>query len=517
MVSSNSKKLRINGPSNNPFITLDRVTIRVREQRLFSGSSWSIGLGQNWAVIGPNGSGKTSLVRAIAGWVPIVKGKIHYHHPTVSPQNIGYLSFETQRNLISREERRDESRCFSGQFNNHLTVRELLEIEADGHTTPTADNRRIIKQLDLAELVGRPVRGLSTGEIRRVLIAQQILKRPPLLILDEPFDGLDTRSRAKLTSTFEQLMDGETQIILVTHRLREIPPGISHILGVNTGQVVFQDERIRLGSGDLLRIYGFGNHSIVSSPKQRRIKHRKHPRIGQKIIDMQDVTVGYDGVAVISHLNWTVRSGENWAVLGPNGAGKSTLLSLIFGEHPQAYANSIKLFGRQRGSGESIWEIKRHIGLVSSEFQIRYRKKILAAEVVLSGFFDSVGLYRRVSDPQRLIAATWMEQLGCSHLAGRWFQLLSQGEQRLVLLARAMVKSPRLLILDEPCQGLDLTARQRILHLLDGLGFGSKTQLLYVTHQPDERLDCITHVLQFEETTLGTYRVRSSAAVPSGN
>lgn len=509
-MSSNAKRLRINGPSNNPFITLDRVTIRVREQRLFNGSCWSIGIGQDWAVIGPNGSGKTSLVRAIAGWLPIVEGKIHYHQPSMAPQDIGYLSFESHRNLISREERREESRSFSGQFNNHLTVRQLLKIEFDGQTAPSTGSGGEIDQLDLAELLGRPIRGLSTGEVRRVLIAQQILKRPPLIILDEPFDGLDTRSREKLTSILDRLMEAEIRIILVTHRLREIPSRISHILGVKSGRVVFQGERRGLGNGDLLRIYGFGNHPIAPWPNQRGTNYRKQRRSGQKIIDMQDVTVGYDGMTVISRLNWTVRSGENWTILGPNGAGKSTLLNLIVGDHPQAYANSIKLFGRQRGSGESIWEIKRHIGLVSSEFQIRYRKKLLAGEVVLSGFFDSVGLYRSVSGSQRRMATVWMERLGCSHLAGRWFQLLSQGEQRLVLLARAMVKSPRLLILDEPCQGLDRTARQRILHLLDGLGFDSKTQLLYVTHQPDERLACITHVLQLEETTSGTYRVRSA-------
>lgn len=499
-----------------PFITLDRVTIRVRDQQLFTGSSWTIGTGQHWAVIGPNGAGKTSLVRAIAGLVPVVAGNIYFHNPTMVPQDIGYLSFETHRNLISREENRDEARSFSGDFKNHLSVRELLGGQTQRITSPSTGIRRLIDKLDLTELLQRPVRGLSTGEVRRVLIGREILKAPQLLILDEPFDGLDIRRQEQLTAILNRLMGGATQIILVTHRLEEIPARINHILGVKNGRIKFQGGRRTLDSDCLFRLYDAVKHSDKSWPDRAQINHRGRMAPKQVIIEMQDVTVNYGDQAVIRNLNWTVRAGENWAILGPNGSGKTTLLSLLAGDNPQAYANTVRLFGRQRGSGETIWDIKQPIGLVSSEFQIRYRKSLLAADVVLSGFFDSVGLYRKASSNQRHIAAAWMKRLGCSHIAERLFHLLSQGEQRLILLARAMVKSPQLLILDEPCQGLDRAARHRLLRVFDQVGFDSGVQLLYVTHQPEEWLACITHILRFKKMPSGVYGAYSEMAPAQG-
>jgi len=503
--------VRINKSLDRPLITLDRVTLRVRDQRLFSGCCWTIGFGQHWAVIGPNGAGKTALVGSVAGVVPVVAGNITYHDPGMVPQDIGYLSFETHRSLIAKEERRDESRCFSGNFQNYLTVRELLLRQADSKNSQSVDLQKLINHLDLTELLGRPVQGLSTGEVRRVLIAREIIKVPPLLILDEPFDGLDICRREQMMSMLNRLMGGATQIILVTHRLAEIPPRITHIIGVRNGRMAFRGERGKIHSDRLARLYDSDRHPQPGHLWSVRSIFNHHPRssTAQVLVEMQDVTVRYGDVTVISHLNWTVRSGENWTILGPNGSGKTTLLSLLSADNSQAYANDIRLFGRKRGSGETVWDIKQHIGLVSSEFQIRYRKQLSAEDVVLSGFFDSVGLYRRASFNQRRMAARWMKRLGCSDLANRQFHLLSQGEQRLVLLARAMVKSPRLLILDEPCQGLDRTARHRLLTLFDHLGFDFGVQLLYVTHHPEDRLACITHILRFEKMSTGAYRAQS--------
>jgi molybdate transport system ATP-binding protein len=214
------------------------------------------------------------------------------------------------------------------------------------------------------------------------------------------------------------------------------------------------------------------------------------------LIEMRRVNVRYGSEVILADVDWTVRRGENWAVLGPNGAGKTTLLGMIAGDHPQAYANEIYLFGRRRGSGESIWEVKAPIGMISPEFQIRYRKGITALEVVLSGFHDAVGLYRRCSPMERETERDWLRHMGIADRADRPFPHLSHGEQRLVLLARAMVKSPALLILDEPCQGLDRENRRRFLSLIEGVGRHTATHLLYVTHHPDEVPDCITHVLR---------------------
>ena len=195
-------------------------------------------------------------------------------------------------------------------------------------------------------------------------------------------------------------------------------------------------------------------------------------------------------------MNWKFCEGENWAILGPNGAGKSTLVKLITGDHPQAYANHIRLFGRRRGSGESIWDVKRHIGLISSELQTRYRQGIQVIAVIRSGFFDSVGLYRRCSAAQEDLADRWLANIGLEDKRSLPFDRLSYGERRLVLLARAMVKAPRLLVMDEPCQGLDPENRKQILSLVDQICRRGTTHLLYITHLPEEIPQAVTRVLK---------------------
>jgi molybdate transport system ATP-binding protein len=198
------------------------------------------------------------------------------------------------------------------------------------------------------------------------------------------------------------------------------------------------------------------------------------------------VTVTYGGLVVLGQLDWIFRAGENWALTGPNGAGKSTLIRLITGEIEQAYSNEIYVFGKKRGTGESIWDIKRRIGVLGTELQLLYRKGISAFDVVVSGFYDSIGLYRRPDSEKRHNAEKIMERMKLTHLAGRIFDSLSFGEQRLVLMARAVVKSPRLLILDEPCQGLDARNRSRVIELADSIGASGDIQLLFVTHYRNE-------------------------------
>ena len=211
---------------------------------------------------------------------------------------------------------------------------------------------------------------------------------------------------------------------------------------------------------------------------------------------MQAIHVAYGGKPIISNLDWTVNWGENWAVLGPNGSGKTTLLNLITGDNLQGYANRIDLFGKPKGSGESVWEIKQRIGLVSADLQLHYRKSITAREVVQSGFFDSVGLFRFCTPQQRETADCWIQRLQIENLGDMIFDRLSNGERRMVLVARALVKHPDLLILDEPCQGLDINNRQRVLSLVDTVGRSKTTGLILVTHYEEEIVPSITHTLR---------------------
>jgi molybdate transport system ATP-binding protein len=217
------------------------------------------------------------------------------------------------------------------------------------------------------------------------------------------------------------------------------------------------------------------------------------------LVELHGASVSYGNVAILDGVDWTVRAGERWALLGPNGAGKTTLLSLIVGDNPQAYANRIWLFGRRRGSGESIWEVKQQIGWVAPELHLYHPRRITTNDVVCSGFFDTVGLYRRPSPQQRHRATRWMENLGISELAGLPMDEISEGEQRLVLIARALVKEPLLLVLDEPCQGLDEQHRDMVVQTIEALGSTPDTSIIYVTHDRDALPRNLTHMLKLDQ------------------
>ena len=228
-------------------------------------------------------------------------------------------------------------------------------------------------------------------------------------------------------------------------------------------------------------------------------KKQENHGSGPVLVNMKNTSVSYGHTRVLHNINWTMRQGENWAVLGANGAGKTTLLSLILADNPQAYANEITLFGKRRGSGESVWDIKRNIGWVSPELQAYHQKQTTCFNAVCSGFFDSVGLYKTCSPEQISMAQHWLSSFGLWHLADHPVGTVSAGEQRLVFLARALVKHPALLVLDEPCQGLDFNNRSRIINLLDQLCLQTPVNLIFVTHHFDEMPQAITHVLKLAQ------------------
>jgi len=492
---------------NSPLITLERVTLRLGDRMLLPGTSWEIRTGENWAILGPNGSGKSALARAIQGDCPHVRGKLIRHDPEAEGKRIGYVSFELQEEILAREELREDERFFSGR-GHELTAGELLRgKEGD----PTALDR-LVEILDLRPLLGHGIRTLSNGENRKLLIARALLPAPKILILDDPFAGLDAGSRPSLAAAVTKLMREGTQIILVAQRPEEVIPGISHVLLIQNGRVaaagmreeVLTPARIRRFTGKAkalpkIRLPLEHGDTLRQDAVRGDTLRQDVPIRTDLLVEMRNIHVTYGEYVVFNGLNWTVRRGENWAVVGPNGSGKSTLLSLITGDNLQVYANEVYLFGKRRGEGESIWEIRRRIGVVSPELQLRYRKPARVREVVLSGFFDSIGLYRRPNLEQEAIADHWLTIFGMADRADRLFTRTSYGEKRLALIARAMVKSPELLILDEPCQGLDGANRERVLALMEGIGERTETGLIYITHHEEEMIPCIGHILKLQK------------------
>jgi molybdate transport system ATP-binding protein len=492
---------------------------------MFQNGSWRCHSDEHWAILGPNGAGKSTFVRALWGGIPLRSGRIlfHFSDSKTEPQSIsqkdaiGYVSFETHQRLIEHEEMQENLRAFANQTEEVTTAKDVIfsGILANRTLTLEDDTRceRIADLLNIRPLLQKNITSLSTGEMRKTLIARALIKAPKLLILDEPFDGLDETARQSLSESINHLMTGSVRVILVVHRLEEIASQITHVLFIKEGQLFMQGPKeYLLTSENISQLYGCqlqlerdNGRYLASFWKDGRdvkdtppISERKPSPLPDVLIEMRDTTVQYQGHVVIDHLNWVMRQGENWAILGPNGSGKSTILKLILGDNLQGYANQVILFGRQKGTGESLWEIKKRIGAVSSELQIQYRKKMSAYDVIASGFYDSIGLYQYPTPDQKKIVDQWVQLLGIEDIAHQSFQHLSYGQKRMILLARAMVKSPVLLIVDEPCHGLDIPNRKRILDILERIGH-TQTQLLYVTNHGEEVLNCVTHVMRLQK------------------
>jgi molybdate transport system ATP-binding protein len=493
-----------------PLVSLNQVTLRVRDRRILAGTSWEVRIGQHWAVLGPNGAGKSTLVRALVGDVPVVRGEIFPSEPSRLRQQAACVSFERQRALMAWEDRQQEHLYFSGVLDGGARVEDLLRVSHAEAGRGTAD---LLRRVRIEALLERRLGDLSSGEMRRFQIAMALAASPRLLILDEPFEGLDQEARTDLANLINEVMDSERSVVLVTHRRSEIPPRITHAIGVKAGQVAFQGRREDVLSPERMESL-FARRPLATGepPTAPGPGAPLQLRSSEALVDLHNVTVRHKSVVVFENLSWRVRPGEHWAICGPNGSGKSSLLSLVVGDHPQAYAHAVRVFGKLRGGGGSIQELKAGIGLISPELQVRYRKAITAIEVALSGFFDSVGLYRRSSPAQEATARFWMDQLGIRGLAAKRFNHLSHGEQRMVLLARAMVKPPRLLVLDEPCQGLDTGNRQLILQAVDRIAATGATTILFVSHHADETPACITHRLNLIRQGAGPSRAVLSAA-----
>ena len=488
-------------PHPKPLITLDNITVRVGGRWLLKGLSWQIKTNENWIVWGPNGAGKTTVVKAILGQLPVVRGRILRHYqkdPGQAPdvRNIAYISSDQQTHLYLREQLLDEMTHFSGNSNLATSAWKILHAVSNSDPNQTDE---VIRQLGIAPILAKPVKVLSAGEMRKLLISRALITKPRLLILDEPYNALDAEFQSRLTYILNRLAADGVQMILITHRPQEIPPAFTHLLHLYASEAIWQ--------GPLQGFFESKPEKAIKTPlkngtkdrsvRPRNIVHRADPA-ATPLIRMRNVSVSYGPHRILSQVNWTVNPGENWALIGPNGAGKSTLLRLIIGEDLQGYANDLMLFGRSKGSGESVWEIKQQIGYVSDDVQLRYQKKMTSFDVVCSGFFDSIGLYRHCSHDQREVARKWMAKTGIEGLSRQRFSELSFGQQRLVLIVRAVVKTPRLIILDEPCNGLDPANRHMDLVILDVIGQSDATNLLYVSHRPEEIPNCITHQLHIE-------------------
>ncbi len=465
-------------------IHIKGVIPRLPELRFQYPIDWAINEGEHWAIIGPNGAGKSLLIDILQRKYAIKEGEIEWTGRNALHESIKSISFKDIYSLADCRNSYYQQRWHSTETEDVPFVSDLL--------TGIDKNEEIYELLrffNIEDLLPKRLIFLSSGELRKFLIIRSLLFRPQLLILDNPFIGLDTSSRLFLTEMLQQMsaLKG-VQIILLLSNPQDIPQMITHILPVKdkkclpvqTREAFLRDQEL------IIDLFPSEAKDFVFEKTDLPIEEKKEPSSHQITLRMENISIKYGERSILKNLNWEIKNGEKWALSGPNGSGKSTLLSLIYADNPQAYANTFYLFDRKRGSGESIWDIKKRIGYVSPEMHLYYNQNVPSIQIVGSGFFDSIGLHRKCNEQQQILAEKWMSIFSIDHLKKRLFLTLSSGEQRLVLLARAFVKDPDLLILDEPLHGLDINNKKKVANIIESFCSRQGKTLIYVTHYPHE-------------------------------
>lgn len=463
------------------------------QTQLLNIANWNFQPGEVWCVLGNNASGKSQLAAAICG--ELKSGKCQIEDPPTSP---AWVSFETLQSAYEREIANDDT-DFLDRIDLGSTGLELL-LESGASESQARSQAEFF---GISHLLDRGCRSFSSGELRRIQILATILSEPGLLILDEPFDALDSKSRQASDRFFGQLSASGQPMLLLVNRRDDISEWTTHLALLANGSCIARGPREEiLASPACEQLLAFGQRALPELPAPPD-DDQLH---SDPLLAFHSVGVRYGDAVQFQGFDWTLRPGEHTLVHGPNGCGKSTLLGLITGDHPQCYANDIQIFGYQRGTGESIWDIKRQLGIVSPSLHRDYRARGNIETVAFSGFFDSIGLYAQPTTQQRQTANQWLEVLGLIDFAKRPFSTLSFGQQRLALIARALVKQPPLIILDEPTQGLDDLNRHLVLASLESLASLQRTTLIFVSHREDEHLSLFKQRLQFSEDTSGNAR-----------
>lgn len=494
---------------NTTLLSIDHATLKLGNTIIFSDLNFSVNRGENWALIGESGSGKSALLQMIAGKLHISAGNIHYyfhedylkeHHPDDAHLTfhklIGFVEPRHHfRNLSNTSDFYYQQRYNSSDSENALTVEEYLgSIKHYSEMPGYWDLARVMKILHLEVLKTKQLIKLSNGETKRLLIAAALIKNPVILLLDNPLTGLDVQTRAEFDRIIADIIASGITIIMATSPF-EIPAAITKVAVLKEG-VISQQMAVKDFDSSSFAKADKGNLDIEELSALLNIK--PIPSY-EWIVRMTNINITYGEKEILKNVDWRIGQGDRWALLGPNGAGKSTLLSLVNADNPQAYANDIILFDRKRGTGESIWDIKNKTGFVSPELYQYFPTDNSCLQVIESGFYDTMGLFRPSDSKKSAIALRWMKALEIDLYARVLLKNIPASAQRLCLLARALIKNPTLLIFDEPCQGMDLHQQMHFKMLVDTICELSNVTLIYVTHYQNEIPDSVDKVLKLDK------------------
>ncbi|ORX57531.1 P-loop containing nucleoside triphosphate hydrolase protein [Hesseltinella vesiculosa] len=446
---------------------------------------------QRLVIVGPVNAGKTTLAETLAGRhsvQPLESAKwpmIDCTDRSASPypsDHISLVTFKEQSGIFNYNQHYYQERFNFSDPDNDLTLRQYL-----GQDFPDHQMNKIAQQLDITHLLDLSFVKLSNGQTRRARIARALLRNPKMLILDEPLMGLDANHRLKLLDLLDDVGNKDTgiPIVLVNRPQDEFPAWATDVMVMDKMQCKRQSPK------DFLIKQQQRQTRAQLEKERHRAEALRHERTDRPtIVELNNVNVIYSGKKILDDISWKVNQGDRWALLGPNGSGKTTLLSFLTGDHPQAYANDLSLFGRRRGTGESIWDIKEKVGIVSPEIHLYFNQALTGMDAAGTGFFDVV-VPQSLTQNQIHVVERLFREFDIQNCLDRKLADMSSGEQRLVLLVRSLVKKPPLIIWDEPFQGLDTKMINKVNVWLE-THMKSDQTLIMVTHHEDEIPSTVT-------------------------
>ncbi len=447
--------------------------------------AFALEAGQHAMVVSPNGAEKSVLLSELAG-----EGKVQAGNRSISSRT-AVVSTSVQQQMIAAEKRKDDADILD-VVPVPTRVSDILGHVRDEHV------KTLCHELGITPLLTQPFLSLSTGETRKLLFILALNSEPQVLLLDNPWEGVDDASRDIMLRVIERIHQ-HVQIIIAVNRLQDMPEIPAVLTLMENGEVISQSPAPYADNMASCKTWFHLQRDDITLPDTTHACQANGLSPGVPLVVVNNGLVRFGETVIFSGLNWQVDPGQHWKIVGPNGSGKTCLLTLITGDNPNCYTNDLTVFGIRRGSGESIWDIKQHIGLLSNAFHLSYRVNCSVMDVLLSGFFDSIGLYERPGRDQRAVASAWLDTLHMQARKEAPFQSLSFGDQRLVLVARAMIKHPPLLILDEPCNGLDPINRFAVLALIEQLARDGRTTVLYVSHHKEDAIPSIRRTLSMAD------------------